>query len=61
MEIDGHLSNDHPMDYLVEYTFRTTVSIETSAPELAWLNDGVNIAVGAPRPGGDSYDGYLVE
>jgi hypothetical protein len=44
-----------------EYTFRATVSIETSAPELAWLNDGVFIAVGARRPGGVSYDVYLVE
>jgi hypothetical protein len=44
-----------------EYTFRATVSIETSARELAWLNDGVFIAVGARRPGGVSYDVYLVE
>jgi hypothetical protein len=44
-----------------EYTFRTTVSIETSAPELAWVNDGVFIAVGARQPGGVSYDVYLVE
>src|SRR3954470_12406623 len=44
-----------------EYTFRTTVSIETSARELAWLNDGVFIAVGARQPGGVSYDVYLVE
>jgi hypothetical protein len=44
-----------------EYTFRTTVSIETSAPELAWLDDGVFIAVGARQPGGVSYDVYLVE
>jgi hypothetical protein len=44
-----------------EYTFRTTVSIETSAHELAWLNDGVFIAVGARRPTGVSYDVYLVE
>jgi hypothetical protein len=44
-----------------EYTFRTTVSIETSAPGLAWLNDGIFIAVGARRPGGVSYDVYLVE
>lgn len=44
-----------------EYTFRTTVTIETSAPELAWLNDGVFIAVGGRRPGGVSYDVYLVE
>jgi hypothetical protein len=44
-----------------EYTFRTTVTIETSAPELAWLNDGVFIAVGGRRPNGVSYDVYLVE
>ena len=43
-----------------EYTFRTTVTIETSAAELAWLNDGVFIAVGARRPHGVSYDVYLV-
>jgi hypothetical protein len=44
-----------------EYTFRTTVSIETSAPDLSWLNDGVFIAVGARQPSGVSYDVYLVE
>jgi hypothetical protein len=44
-----------------EYMFRTTVGIETSDPELAWLNDGVFIAVGARQPGGVSYDVYLVE
>jgi Protein of unknown function (DUF3237) len=37
------------------------VSIETSAPEPAWLNDGIFIAVGTRRPGGVSYDVYLVE
>jgi hypothetical protein len=44
-----------------EYTFRTTVSIATSDSGLAWLNDGVFIAVGARRPGGVAYDVYLVE
>jgi hypothetical protein len=44
-----------------EYTFRTTVSVETSDPELAWVNDGVFIAVGARQPSGVSYDVYLVE
>jgi hypothetical protein len=44
-----------------EYTFRTAVTIETSDPELAWVNDGVFIAVGARLPGGVSYDVYLVE
>jgi Protein of unknown function (DUF3237) len=43
-----------------EYTFRTSVAIETADPELAWVNDGVFIAVGGRRPGGVSYDVYLV-
>jgi hypothetical protein len=43
-----------------EYTFRTTVAIETADPELAWLNDGVFVAVGARRPSGVAYDVYLV-
>jgi hypothetical protein len=42
------------------YTFRTTVTIETADPELAWLNDGVFVAVGGRRPNGVSYDVYLV-
>ena len=43
-----------------DYTFRTQASIETSDPDLAWLNDGVFIAVGARRPQGVIYDVYLV-
>jgi hypothetical protein len=43
-----------------EYTFRTAVTIETADPELAWVNDGVFIAVGAREPSGVSYDVYLV-
>jgi muconolactone delta-isomerase len=43
-----------------EYTFRTSVTIETADPELAWVNDGVFIAVGGRRPSGISYDVYLV-
>ena len=43
-----------------EYTFRTQASIETSDPDLAWLNDGVFIAVGARQPDGVAYDVYLV-
>jgi hypothetical protein len=42
------------------YTFRTTVTIETADAELAWLNDGVFVAVGGRRPHGVSYDVYLV-
>jgi len=43
-----------------EYTFRSAVTIETADPELAWVNDGVFIAVGGRRPSGVSYDVYLV-
>jgi hypothetical protein len=43
-----------------EYTFRTSVTIETADAELAWVNDGVFIAVGGRRPGGVSYEVYLV-
>ena len=43
-----------------EYTFRTSVTIETADPELAWVNDGVFVAVGARRPSSVSYDVYLV-
>ena len=44
-----------------EYTFRTTVSIETSEPSLAWMNDAVFIAVGGRQQNGVSYDVYRVE
>jgi Protein of unknown function (DUF3237) len=43
------------------YTFRTTVTIETADPELAWLNDGVFVAVGGRWPSGVSYDVYVLE
>ena len=43
-----------------EYTFRTQLSIETSDAELAWLNDGVFIAVGGREPTGVVYEVYLV-
>ena len=42
------------------YTFRTSTQIETASGELAWLNKGVFISVGARRPGGVIYDTYLV-
>jgi hypothetical protein len=44
-----------------EYTFRTSTQIETSAPNLDWLNKGVFISVGGRRPGGVIYETYLVE
>ena len=43
-----------------EYTFRTSTQIETSAPELDWLNKGVFISVGGRQPGAVIYETYLV-
>ena len=43
-----------------EYTFRSSVTIETADPDLGWVNDGVFIAVGGRRPSRVSYDVYLV-
>jgi Protein of unknown function (DUF3237) len=43
-----------------EYTFRTATQIETAAPGLDWLNRGVFVSVGGRRPGGVTYETYLV-
>jgi len=43
-----------------EYTFRTSIQIETAAPGLEWLNKGVFISVGARQPGGVIYETCLV-
>ena len=43
-----------------EYTFRTSTTIETAAPGLEWLNNGLFISVGARRPGAVIYETYLV-
>ena len=43
-----------------EYTFRTSIQIETAAPALDWLNKGVFISVGGRRPGAVIYETYLV-
>ena len=43
-----------------EYTFRTSIQIETAAPALDWLNKGVFISVGGRRPGAVVYETYLV-
>jgi hypothetical protein len=43
-----------------EYVFRTSSQIETSTPELDWLNKGVFISVGGRQPGGVIYEVYLV-
>jgi hypothetical protein len=44
-----------------EYTFRTTVRIETSDSALAWMNDSVFIAVGGRRTDGVAYDVYRLD
>jgi Protein of unknown function (DUF3237) len=44
-----------------EYTFRTTVSIETSDASLAWMNNSVFVAVGGRRTNGVAYDVYRLD
>ena len=43
-----------------EYTFRTSVRIETAAESLDWLNKGIFVSVGGRQPGGVLYEVYLV-
>ena len=43
-----------------EYTFRTATQIETTAPELEWMNKGIFVSVGGRRPGVVIYETYLV-
>ena len=43
-----------------EYTFRTSTRIETTAPELDWLNKGVFVSVGGRQSAGVIYETYLV-
>ena len=43
-----------------EYVFRTATQIETAAPDLDWLNQGVFISVAGRLPGGVIYEIYLV-
>jgi hypothetical protein len=43
-----------------EYTFRTTVKIETGADSLDWLNKGIFISAGGRQRGGVIYEVYLV-
>jgi hypothetical protein len=44
-----------------EYTFRTATQIQTTTPELQWLNTGIFIATGGRAPAGVTYDVYIVE
>jgi hypothetical protein len=43
-----------------EYTFRTSTTIETAAPALAWMNRGVFVSVAGRQPAGVIYETYLV-
>jgi hypothetical protein len=43
-----------------EYTFRTSTQIETAAPALQWLNEGIFIGVGGRQAAGVIYETYLV-
>ena len=45
---------------LSEYTFRTSTQIETSAPDLGWLNRGIFVSVGGRSADGVVYETYLV-
>jgi hypothetical protein len=44
-----------------EYTFRVAIRMETADPDLAWLNDGVFVGVGAREAGAVVYDVHMVE
>ena len=43
-----------------EYTFRAATQIETTAPELEWMNKGIFVSVGGRRRGAVLYETYLV-
>jgi muconolactone delta-isomerase len=59
LEVLARLARGEDVD-ASEYTFRTSTQIETSVPELAWMNKGVLISVGARQPAGVIYETYLV-
>lgn len=58
-EVLARLARGEEVD-AAEYTFRTATRLETAAPELDWLNKGVFLSVGGRRPGGVTYETYLV-
>jgi len=58
-EVLGRLARGEDVD-ASEYVFRTSTQIETASPELDWLNKGVFISVAGRRPGGVTYETYLV-
>ena len=58
-EVLARLSRGEDVD-ASEYTFRTSTQIETASRNLDWLNKGVFVSVGGRRPGGVTYETYLV-
>jgi muconolactone delta-isomerase len=58
-EVLARLSRGEDVDPS-EYTFRLSTQIETSAPDLDWLNKGVFVGVGGRQAGGVTYETYLV-
>jgi muconolactone delta-isomerase len=58
-EVLARLGRGEDVD-AAEYTFRTATRIETATPEFDWMNKGVFISVGGRRPGGVTYETYLV-
>jgi len=58
-DVLARLARDEEVDPS-EYTFRASTQIETAAPALRWLNDGVFISVGARQKGRVIYETYLV-
>jgi hypothetical protein len=59
-EVLGRLARGEDVE-ASEYTFRTATQIETTAPGLEWLNQGVFIGVAGRQPTGVVYEIYLVE
>ena len=43
-----------------EYTFRAATQIETTAPQLDWLNNGIFISVAGRQAAGVTYETYIV-
>jgi Protein of unknown function (DUF3237) len=43
-----------------EYTFRAATQIETTAPELDWLNNGIFISVAGRQAAGVTYETFIV-
>jgi hypothetical protein len=58
-EVLARLAHGEDVD-ASECTFRTSTQIETAAPALDWLNQGIFISVGGRQAAGVIYETYLV-